>query len=308
MFSLDNGDLHLALQRGLTYAGGETAWAPTIANRFSITNPYGVVHVNGSLYVVMSGISPGIVRKMNPANGATIADITVGNDPRGICYDGTYIWCANYNPAGPGTTVSKINPANDTLVATVTVGNKPVMIEADGNGSVWVACTGSNSAYKINISTNAVTTAPLGFAAGALAYDNRAYMYFGSGNGGFSRVRTTTRLVTPTRHRMFPYGMCSAAGFIWCSDFGNKMYRVDRLTTEIVRVMSPASPTRRPGFDGKRVWVPCGTSERTVVIDVESMKVVANINVGAGSNRNVCFDGSYAYIAAGNEIVKIALS
>jgi YVTN family beta-propeller protein len=310
MFSLDNGDLRLALQRGIAYADAGQPWAATIASRFSVPEPYGVAIVNGSLYVVLTGTSPGKVRKLNPSTGAVLADITVGNDPRGICFDGTYIWCANYGLMnGGGNTVSKIDPATDTVVATVVVGKKPVMVEADGAGSVWVACTGSNSAYKINIATNAVTTAALGFPAGNLAYDNRAYMFFGSANGGLSRVRTTTREVTPvrTRSKMYPYGMCSAAGFIWFSNFSNRVFRINRMNAEIVAVYSPASPTRRPGFDGKRVWVPCGDSQRTVVVDCETMKVVADINVGAGSNKCVCFDANYAYIAAGNEIVKIAL-
>lgn len=308
MFSLENYDLRLSLQRGVAFADPNgIGYSPAIAATLPIGDPYGTVVVGNYIYAV-AAYFPGIVRKVSLATGLAVLDILVGDDPRGVCYDGTNIWCANYNPNGPGTTVSKIAVASDTVVATITVGNKPGFVEYDGHGYVWVACLGSTNTYKINIATNAVTVIPLGITPGCLAYDNRGYMYFGGeGFAIVKRVHITKNIVTALPVPTGIYGMCSAASYLWMTNFGDKIHRINRMNSRIVTFKLDHSPTRRPSFDGKRVWVPCGASGFTVVIDTETSAVVASINTNAGSNRFVCFDAANAYISAPTGLIKVPL-
>jgi YVTN family beta-propeller protein len=308
MHSLHNYDLRLALQRGIPFAD-PNGYPGTIVATWPVGDIYGTVVVGGFIYAAVAGSSPGIVRKIDLATGLAVLDITVGDDPRGLCFDGANIWCANYNSAGvpPGNTVSKIDVVTDAVVATITVGSKPCMVEFDGT-HVWVACTGSTSVSKIDILTNAVTGVAIGISPGCVAFDNRGYVLFGSAvSTSLKRVRTSTNAVTTLVMPTVIYGMCSAAGFVWATDFNTKVNRIDRMNLSVNTITLPHSPTRRPGFDGKRVWVPCGSSGYTVVIDTETNAVVTSIHTGSASDRFVSFDGDNAYISIPTGLVKVAL-
>jgi len=175
MHNLVNYDLRQALQRGEPYVDILDGYAPAVVASWPAPNVYGTVHVAGALYAALATTFPGIVRKFDATTGAVLADIVVGNDPRGLCFDGGYVWCANYDlgGVGPANTVSKIDTLSGTVVATIVTGDRPGFIEYDGAGSVWVACLGTTDAYKIDIATNAVTAVALGVQPRSLAFDNR---------------------------------------------------------------------------------------------------------------------------------------
>lgn len=308
MHSLHNYDLRLALQRGIPFAD-PNGYSPTIMATWPVGDIYGSAVVGGFIYVV-AGYFPGIVRKVDRATGLPVLDIAVGNDPRGLTYDGTFLWCANYDSTAtpPGNTVSKIDVATDTVVATVNVGSKPVWSEPDDTGSVWVACTGSLNASKIDCATNVVTTIPIGINAGAVAYDGRGYMFFGgAASTSLKRIRTSTGAVTTVVMPHAVYGLCSASGFVWATDFNTKVTSIDRLNLSMSTIILPHTPARRPSFDGKRVWVPCGSSGYTVVVDPETNAVVTSVHTGSTSDRYVSFDGDNAYISVPTGLVKVPL-
>jgi YVTN family beta-propeller protein len=71
--------------------------------------------------------------------------ISVGNEPDGIAFDGTFIWVAN----AVSNTVSKIDPASNVVVATVDVEESPVGVAFDG-AYIWVTNHVSNSVSKID--------------------------------------------------------------------------------------------------------------------------------------------------------------
>jgi YVTN family beta-propeller protein len=308
MFSLQNYDLRLSLQRGIGYVDVLTGYAPAVDLSINIGDTYGAVFVNGSLYVAMPNTFPGEVKKVDPATGNVLTTIIVGNDPRGMCFDGASIWCADYDLNGPGNTVTKIDPATDTVIATLTVGAKPGFIEYDGSGSVWVACLGSSTIYKIDATTNAITPINLGGVPKSLAYDNRAYMFFAiDGTTTIKKVRTTTNAITNLTMPTAIYGMCSAGESVFATDFGTKIYKINRMTNAINTINSPASPTRRPAFDGKRVWVPCGSSEKTVIVDLSDNSIEATLTNTAGSNKHVVFDNNNAFISVDTGLLRVPL-
>jgi YVTN family beta-propeller protein len=308
MFSLHDYDLRLSLQRGVPYVDVLATWNGVPNATWAVGDTYGSVVIGGFLYVAICNTFPGEVKKIDLSTGTVVATITVGNDPRGLCYDGTYIWCADYDLNGPGNTVTKIDPSTDTVVATITVGSKPGFIEYDGIDSVWVACLGSTNAYIINCSTNAVTTVALGITPRAIAYDNRAYMYFAStSTAAIKRVRTTSKVIANLAVPAAPYGLCSAAHNVIATNFVTGVYKINRTSLAVTTIASPKSPTRRPNFDGKRIWVPCGDSGFIVVIDPDTNTVIDSIDTGSTACKYVSFDGDNAYVSIATGIMRIPL-
>jgi streptogramin lyase len=307
MFSLQNYDLRLSLQRGIDYVDVLNPYSPSSDLAINCGGAYGVVFVNGSLYVALPNTS--IVRKIDPVSGNTITDITVGYDPRGLCFDGKSVWCANYDVNGVGDTISKIDPCTDTVIATLTVGKNAGFIEYDGSGNIWVCCLGSTTIYKIDIHTDAITPINLGVAPCAIAYDNRAYMYFATkASAVIKRVRITTNVISNLVMPSSVYGLCSAGDFVFGTNFGNKVYRINRMTLAVSTITVPATPTRRPGFDGKRVWIPCGDSQKTVVIEPSDCGVSAVFENCNGSNKHVAFDNNNAFISVNTGLLRVPLA
>ena len=74
-----------------------------------------------------------------------ITPVTVGINPRDMCFDGSYIYVANY---GSGT-VSIINATSHLVVDTVTVGTNPWGVCFDGS-YIYVANQGNGTVSIIN--------------------------------------------------------------------------------------------------------------------------------------------------------------
>ncbi len=143
------------------------------------TNPWGICSDGTYLWVAHSS-SP--LLKINPSTGSIISTLSTIATGHGICSDETYVWVANYD-----ATISKINVSTDTIIATITVGatNTNSMIFA--GGYVWVGCLATFNIYKVDPSTNAVTTYAMdsgteaNFTTGEFAYDG-TYLWVRSGN------------------------------------------------------------------------------------------------------------------------------
>ena len=70
--------------------------------------------------------------------------IAVGNNPRGVAFDGTHVWVANLIDGS----VSKIDAVTGGVVATVTVGAFPYGVAFDGT-HIWVTNNGDGTVSKI---------------------------------------------------------------------------------------------------------------------------------------------------------------
>ncbi len=282
-----------------------------IATLTGFGNPYGMAVVGDCLYVAITDTFPGEVKKIDIATGSVVATVTVGNDPRGLYWDGAYLWCANYdlNKVGTANTVSKIDVTTDTVVATITVGLNPAIIEGDRDGGVWVACFGTTYAYRIDKATNAVTSVNIGVKTKGVAYDDRAYMIFTSGDTSeIKRVRTTNiSLVYTNAMPTTTYGVCTYGENIYITGFNSDMYRYNRRATSgAATIAIGATPSRRPAIDDKAIWIPCGSSGKTVVYDLALNQVMLTLNLGLGSHKCVAFHGDKAFIAVDNAIAVIA--
>jgi YVTN family beta-propeller protein len=119
-----------------------------------------VAFADAHVWVTNSGTettSSNTVSKINPNTNTVTAGgtITVGNGPRGIASDGTYLWVAN----SKDDTVSRIKIA-DSTVSTFPVGDNPQGV-AVGAGSVWVANSGYNFVSRINPAGEVIATIEL---------------------------------------------------------------------------------------------------------------------------------------------------
>ncbi|WP_412069528.1 YncE family protein [Rubrivirga sp. IMCC43871] len=113
---------------GEAEVGTPRAWAVVGGTAF-VTNFYGASVTPVSL----SGLAAG-------------APIPVGDNPEGIAAVGDRIYVANYSAGfdfGAGRTVSVISASGRAVVETIDVGcDGPRFVFADGDGEVWVVCTG----------------------------------------------------------------------------------------------------------------------------------------------------------------------
>ena len=73
-------------------------------------------------------------------------NIAVGNDLRGVAFDGTHIWVTNRED----DTVSKIVAATGEVAATIDVGDSPRGVAFDGT-HIWTANTGDDTVSKIPV-------------------------------------------------------------------------------------------------------------------------------------------------------------
>jgi len=93
---------------------------------------------------VSNGVFPtlgtGSVTKIRAADGTTLGTYTVGNQVRGLAYDGTSIWVCN---AGSNT-VSRLRASNVALMGTFATGKGPRAAAFDGT-KMWIANSGENT-------------------------------------------------------------------------------------------------------------------------------------------------------------------
>jgi YVTN family beta-propeller protein len=124
--------------------------------------------------------------------------ITVGNDPRGVAYNGddNLIYVANYVDG----TVSVINGATYGVAATITgvVGAHGVAYDS-GHGLVYVTKRDSNELAVIDASTNTVSqTIPVGNQPHGVAYNPTSHKIYVANYGGNSVTIIDANTMTTT--------------------------------------------------------------------------------------------------------------
>ena len=171
-----------------------------------------IIDING--YYVPSASGPagstGSVGSAGPVSASCIAlirwdtcnkptaTVPVGTYPRGVAFDGTNIWVANYVSG----TVSKVDPVSNTVTATVTVGTYPEGVAIDGT-NIWVTNRGSGTVSKIDPVSNAVTaTVTVGDNPQGVVFDGTniwvtaSMLFFNPGT--VSRIDPVSNTVTGT--------------------------------------------------------------------------------------------------------------
>ncbi|MGC8594645.1 MAG: YncE family protein [Candidatus Kryptoniota bacterium] len=107
------------------------------------TSPYRIAIDQNDGKGFVTDLYKGRVSVINLATNSLSSDsITVGQNPYGIIYTNGKVFVAN-SGFGSGNTVSVIDAATEKTIKTIKVGYNPTNLIDDGNGHVWVVCTGN---------------------------------------------------------------------------------------------------------------------------------------------------------------------
>ena len=158
-------------------------------------SPRGVLCGAGKV-VVAGGTSPGelyYIDPLLPAGAVTVLATNLGNNPRGIAYDGTRLWTAN---AG---SVSIINPGDvpPWPVTTVTTGFSGMFGPTFDGANIWVTNNSAGKLFKLDSAGAILQTVTVGSAPGIPLYDG-SNLWVPNNDSTISIVRPSSGAVLAT--------------------------------------------------------------------------------------------------------------
>lgn len=119
--------------------------------------PFRMFFAFGSVWLAL--YSSHIVRRINPSDGSTIADISCGPGPNWFDADENYVYVGCYGtlPYVTDSTARRIDPLTNTVQKTYTLagGDCPHHVFPISN-EVWVACSGSHKIKVFNKESGAL--------------------------------------------------------------------------------------------------------------------------------------------------------
>jgi len=106
----------------------------------------GLTFVAGSLWVSLP--TTGVIRRINPSDLSTVANVTIAGLPCRLTNDGTYVYCVD----STASKIYKIDPATNTIVLTINISSAPVDESeiAVANSLVFVSQGFAIRAYDVN--------------------------------------------------------------------------------------------------------------------------------------------------------------
>src|SRR5580704_3913411 len=114
------------------------------------------------------------------------AHFPVGQQPYGVCFDGTNIWTANF---GDGT-VTKLRANDGALLGTFPAGIEPYGVTFDG-ANIWVSNVGSNNVMKLRANDGKILgTFPTGTAPTWMTFDGEN-IWVPNGNNTLTKLRAS---------------------------------------------------------------------------------------------------------------------
>jgi YVTN family beta-propeller protein len=169
----------------------------------------GIVAVGESDVWVAYGDST--VARIDPHSLRVLLTTFAGNSPTAIAFGNGSLWVVN----AENSDVTRFNPPTYGPAATITVGRHPSGV-AVGGGGVWVTATNDNAVFRIDPSSNSVTSIPVGRAPLGITYGAGAVWVANSGDGTVSRIGPSTNKVVATiRVGNSPRGIAVGAGSVW---------------------------------------------------------------------------------------------
>ena len=195
----------------------------------------------GSLWVTATDTdanfdpAPGVVKRIDPATGATLATILVGTTPLDIDVSPGAVWVANFG----SSSVMRIDPETNQVVATIAIPN--AFGVTVGLGAVWVSST-DGRVTRIDPATNQiVTTIPTQATGGFIATGNGAVWvtnpgYSDQANGSLSRIDpATNQVVANTPLGSQPAGLVISGTNVWIGMLGEStVVRVSATTNAVL--------------------------------------------------------------------------
>lgn len=231
------------------------------------TNP-AAIESSGDYLWVCNRTAAYIVRQVRPSDGKYVGSVTL--PANFVCsdmvYDGAYIWVSS---DGATTGVVRINVANLTasyyaIAATING------LTFDG-GNLWATGFNTNSVYKINTSSGAVSATYAGLAGGG------------------------------------PYGIVHAGGVLYWVNYnpvGGKQYlsKMNIDGTAFGNYQITALQPQRIVFDGDEVWIPStilnsAAQAPLTGFDVSGLTERHVYNLSEAS-RDIVFDQNFLWVSA----------
>lgn len=234
--------------------------------------------------------------------------IPVGTQPRGLCFDGTYIWVPNFGGTPGACTISKINAATNAVVATInTGGTRPFAIAFDGT-HIWVSMFADSNIIKIDPITNTiVATIAVNAGPRGLAFDG-THMWVanhGDSSGGTTvqKINISTNAIDATvTVGTTPYGLTFDGANIWVANFGSNTYSKIRISDNTIQATVSAIGAVAPigvVWDGTSIWGInySGTPTTSTINKIRPSDGVVLATLTIGQNPEFgCFDGNYLYV------------
>ena len=195
----------------------------------------------GSLWVTATDTDanfdplPGVVKRIDPATGATLATIPVGKSPWAIDVSPGAVWVANAD----SSSVMRIDPSTNQVVATIAIPNAYGVTV--GLGAVWVSSTDGRVTRIDPATDQIVTTIPTQATGGLIATGNGAVWVTNRGdvdlaNGSLSRIDPATNQVvanTPLGSR--PDALVISGTNVWIGMLGEStIVRVSATTNAVL--------------------------------------------------------------------------
>ena len=198
---------------------------------------------------------PGVVKRIDPATGATLATIPVGTSPWDIDVSPGAVWVAN---ADSGS-VMRIDPATNQVVATIAIPNAYGVTV--GLGAVWVSST-DGKVTRIDPATNQiVTTIPTQTTGRSIATGNGAVWVThpgteGQADGSLSRIDpATNQVVANTPVGSNPDGLVVSGTNVWIGMSGEStVVRVSATTNAVLNRVAVSADVYAIAVGTNVVW------------------------------------------------------
>jgi YVTN family beta-propeller protein len=245
-------------------------------------------------YIWITNYGSNTVIKLDAGTATVTGTYTVGTAPYGICFDGVNIWVTNSG----SNTVTKITAATGAVVGTYNVGTTPMGICYDGT-NIWTANSGSNNLTKLTASNGSVVgTYAMGGSVQAVCYDG-TYIYT-SWYNYIAKVQASSGSIAASS--MFSYSgsaattICWDGTYLWAS-ISNHGAVIKLNTSDLSYVAEIYGATSVAGvcFDGSNIWMTDGSADHIFTIDP-----VTNVSRECLGYRAkcCCSDGGYVWIAS----------
>jgi len=238
------------------------------------------------------------VSRWRVADGALLGRYPVGHYPIGMAFDGARLWVACRND----NAVRVLRMTDGTLLRTIAVGTQPNGVSFDGR-HMWVTNDGSNDVTKIRADTYSVVgTYPVGNNPRIAAFDGRSIWVTDFGDG-------TVTLLNPTNGSQIatyavgsnPVGIAYDGACMWVANSGS--HNVTRLRASDGAVLGTYPVGMGPrglAFDGGHIWVTNFEEDTVTKLRARDGSLVGTYPVGDGP-RGIAFDGCNMWVVNGNE-------
>ena len=262
--------------------------------------PWGVLLAGDSLWV--ASFFDDVVRRLDTATGASRARIPLGGHGTSLAATGGQVWAANFD----GNRVVRV----DTGAATspIAVGPGPEGLVA-GLGALWTAnkgcvdpsnpCPGNGSLSRVDPTTGAVTTTPLGKEPRYVTTGASSVWATSFFSDTLTRIDPVTGSITNVVPApKGPGGVAEAFGSVWVAGYDNgEVWRYDPATLAVTAKV----PGVGPGLEDLKasstaIWTANSSGASISRIDPATNKVTHTIAVGAGP-RQIAPGDAYLWVS-----------